>query len=312
MTSKTRKATVRVPATSANLGAGFDCIGFALDRWLSASVVVGDKASVAGTRAVTIDRDGTLASLDVPPDDDALYVGFAAACAAVGRSVPARLEFTVTSDIPVGRGLGSSSAALVAGALLADASLGLALGRPTVAEVCTELEGHPDNVAPAIFGGATLGVPNGDAAGRRWFFAPIHISPSLAFAFAVPPFSVSTSAARAMLPKQVPHLVAVRASGKSAALAHGLVTGDAALLRIALDDVLHVPFRLGLIAGMERVVAAALDAGAYGATLSGSGSSLVAIAPQGEIERVADAMRASWQGLGVEAESIVQRRPATL
>ena len=313
MTSGSRSANVQVPATSANLGAGFDCIGFAVDRWLTASVIVGEGASGSGAPAVTMRREGTLASLTVPPHDDALVAGFAAACAARSHAIPERLAFVVSSEIPVGRGLGSSSAALVAGALLADSALTLGLGRKEIAQLCTEIEGHPDNVGPALFGGATLGVPEGvSGAGRRWTFAPIDVHPSIAFTFAVPPFSVDTAAARAMLPRQLSHTVAVRASGKGAALAHGLVTGDPALLRIALDDVLHVPFRLTLIKGMESVVAAARDAGAYGATLSGSGSSIVAAAPQAAIESVADAMRNRWKEHGVEAESFVQRRPATV
>ena len=310
MTTAARTANVRVPATSANLGAGFDCIGFAVDRWLTASVIVGEGS---GAAAVTMRREGTLASLTLPPDDDALVAGFAAACAARGHAVPAQLAFVVSSEIPVGRGLGSSSAALVAGALLADSALALALGRKEIAQICTEIEGHPDNVGPALFGGATLGVPEGVRnAGRRWLFSSIEVHASLAFAFAVPPFSVDTADAGAMLPRQLSHTVAVRASGKGAALAHGLVTGDPALLRVALDDVLHVPFRLSLIKGMESVVAAARDAGAYGATLSGSGSSLVAVAPQAAVESVAEAMRNRWKEHGVEAESFVQRRPATV
>ena len=311
MTSSARSASVRVPATSANLGAGFDCIGFAVDRWLTASVVVDDEPATSGAHAITIRREGTLSSLSISSEDDVMVVGFGAACSAAGRALPARRAFTVRSEIPVGRGLGSSSAALVAGALLADAALALGLGRRRIAELCTEYEGHPDNVAPAIFGGVTLGVPDGDAgAGRRWIFVPIELHADLAFAFAIPPFSVSTAAARAMLPPSVPQALAVRATGKSAALAHGLVTGDAALLRVALDDVLHVPFRLPLIPGLRDVVTAARDAGAYGATLSGSGSSLVAVAPQNVVVRVAEAMRIRWKELGVDAESFVQRRPA--
>jgi homoserine kinase len=319
MTSASRRESVRVPATSANLGAGFDCIGFALDRWLTASVTADDSGPAERANTVTIHREGTLAGLTIPAEDDALVVGFAAACKAANCVRPAKLAFSVLSQIPVGRGLGSSSAALVAGALLADAVLELRLGRSTIADLCTEIEGHPDNVAPAIFGGATLGVPNdsvGGAArigdGLRWVFSPIEIHARLAFAFVVPPFPVSTAAARAMLPREVPHIVAVRAAGKGAALAHGLVTGQEALLRIALDDVLHVPYRRTLLPGMDDVVAAAVGAGAYGATLSGSGSSLVAVAHQDKVESVADAMRASWKAHGVDAEAFVQRRPAIL
>jgi homoserine kinase len=130
--------------------------------------------------------------------------------------------------------------------------------------------------------------------------------------FVIPPFPVETAVARAILPREVPHEVAVRAAGKSAALAHGLSTGDGALLQIALDDVLHVPYRRTLVPGLAGLHDAACAAGAYGATLSGSGPTLVAIAPQDIAERVADAMKGRWSADGVVAESFVQRRPATV
>jgi len=307
-----RTASVRVPATSANLGAGFDCVGIAVDRWLTASVEADDKPR-SGNAAITIGRKGTLASLALPPAADTLYAGFIAACAACDRAVPERLAFVVDSEIPVARGLGASSAALVAGARLADAALALGLGAFELAELCTRIEGHPDNVAPALFGGAMLAVPeNGSFEARHWVFAPLHVHPDLAFVFIIPPYPVETAVARAILPREVTHEIAVTAAGKGAALAHGLATGNGALLRIALDDVLHVPYRRELVPGLARLHDAGCAAGAYGATLSGSGSTLVAIAPQEAAERVADAMREQWSAQGVPADSFVQRRPATV
>lgn len=312
MTGAAHKARVRVPATSANLGGGFDCIGVAVDRWLSASVEA-DHDLLSGDSAITISRGGTLASIALAPKDDALYMGFAAACVAGGRAVPKRLAFVADSEIPVARGLGASSASLVAGARLADASLALGLGVPALAELCTHIEGHPDNVAPALFGGAMLAVPGGGSVeARHWAFASLPVHRSLAFVFVIPPYPVETAAARAILPREVSHEIAVRAAGKGAALVHGLATGDGALLRIALDDVLHVPYRRGLVPGLANLQDAASAAGAYGATLSGSGSTLVAIAPQDAAERVADAMRERWSAEGVTADAFVQRRPATV
>jgi len=310
MISHIRTAHVRIPATSANLGAGFDCIGIAVDRGLSASVEADDDPR-SDSAPITMRREGTLTSLAIAPEDDMLYAGFIAACAAGGRSVPAHLSFLVDSDIPVGRGLGSSSAALVAGASLADAALSLALGPVEIAQLCTRIEGHPDNVGPALFGGAILAVPdNGSVEARRWVFAPVPVHPDLAFIFVIPPFTVETAAARAILPREVSHDIAVKAAGKGAALVHGLVSGDSALLQIALDDVLHVPYRRELVPGMAGVHDAGCAAGAYGVTLSGSGPTLVAVAPQEAADRVADGMKKRWSADGVVADSFVQRRPA--
>lgn len=307
-----RTARVRVPATSANLGAGFDCIGIAVDLWLVASVEAEDTLH-SGDAAITIRREGTLESLALPPDDDALVAGFIAACAARDYAIPKRLAFAVHSEIPVARGLGASSAALVAGAGLADVALGLGFDSTGLAELCTRLEGHPDNVAPAVFGGAVLGVPGeGSGEGPPWVFAPLPVHPDLAFVFVIPPFSVETALARAILPSEVAHEIAVTAAGKGAALVHGLATGDGALLRIALDDVVHVPYRRQLVPGLASLCDTAVSAGAFGATLSGSGSTLMAIAPQEAAVRVAEAMRVRWSELGVQAETLVQRRPATI
>ncbi len=308
MTNQKRTARVRVPASSANLGAGFDCIGIAVDRWLSASVETEDDLG-SGRAAITVSREGTLASLDVSPESDALYTGFAAACALSGHAVPKKLIFSATSEIPVARGLGSSSAALVAGAQLADAALSLGLGNSSIAGLCSRIEGHPDNVAPAVFGGAILGVPV-DTARQAWRFVPLTVDAGIAFVFVVPPYPVDTAMARALLPSQVTHAVAVEAAAKSAALVEGLRTGDRILLKLALDDVLHVPYRRHLVPGLETLRETARDAGAYGATLSGSGPTIVAITSREAAQRVADAIRDRWTGDGVAADAFVEHAPA--
>lgn len=291
----TSHARVRVPCSTSNLGAGFDCVGIALDRWLTADARLdGDAAEP------TLTRGGALAALgDAPAGDDLLVRGVALACAAAGRPMPRGLAIAATSDIPVARGLGSSAAALVAGALLADALLGLGLGATRVAMLGATEEGHPDNVAPMLFGGAVLGVPRGDG----WAFAPLPLHPDVAAVVAIPTFQTSTRAMRAALPPEVPHRLAVQAAGKSAALVRGLADGDAALLAHALDDVLHVPWRRALIPGYDAVVAAAREAGAWGATLSGAGSSLIALAPRDAAARVGAAMRDAWAARGIDCEA---------
>lgn len=296
-------AAVRVPGSTSNLGGGFDCVGMAVARWLSASVTVGD-----GAPNVTVRREGELRSLACDPRDDLLYAGFAAACATRGRAVPAVLEFTATSEIPVARGLGSSAAALVAGAALADVALGLTLGRAGVAMLVSQIEGHPDNAAPAAFGGAMLGVARDDATDTTpctYAFSPLPVHQSLAFVFVVPPYEVTTAAARAVLPKHVSFSDAVCAVQRSAALVHGLATGDHDLLARALDDVLHVPYRRQLIPGYDQVVTAARAAGAFGATLSGSGSAMLAIGRPEATRAIADAMTAVFAAQGHQAETLV-------
>jgi homoserine kinase len=292
---------VRVPASTSNLGAGFDCVGVAIDLWLTVRATLvqdGDSGTVRVRRA------GTLASLRVEPDRDLIWRGVVAACERAGKAVPA-IAIDADSAIPVARGLGSSAAACVAGALLARALLALDLDDEAIVDVAAGLEGHPDNVAPSVYGGAIVGVRTAPPPHAAWHVAPIAVHPSLRLVFAVPDFEVETHAARAVLPAQLPFATAVDAAARSAALVAGLASGDSGLLAAALDDVLHVPHRRALVRGYDAVVRAAIHAGAFGATLSGSGSSIVAIAPAVHAAAVADALVDAWRAVGVHADSLL-------
>jgi len=292
-------ARVRVPASSSNLGSGFDCVGVAIDRWLVASV------TLRGT-GISIRRRGTLSAVRARADQDLFTRGFRAACAAGGAS-PTGASIEAASDIPVGCGLGSSAAAIVAGALLADAVLGLGLSRVQILEIGTTIEGHPDNVAPAIYGGAVLSVHTRTGL----VSSSLRVAPAIELLIAVPPFPNDTKAARAALPHTLSHADAVVAASRAAALVQGLATGDGALLAAALDDVLHVPFRRGGIRGYDAVVAAAKQAGAHGATLSGAGSAILAIAPRERAAAVGTALLDAWRSAGVTAELIRCAQPVS-
>jgi homoserine kinase len=277
------------------VGSGFDCVGIAIDRWLTASVTI----ETTGI-GFSIRRRGKLSTVKVRADQDLFTRGFRAACSAGGGILPTEVAIDASSDIPVGCGLGSSAAAIVAGALLADGALGLGLSRDDLLEIGTTIEGHPDNIAPAIYGGAVLSVhtPAGFVA------SPLAVANGIELVIVVPPFPNDTKAARDALPQTLNHTDAVVAAGRAAALVQGLATGDGALLTAALDDVLHVPYRRARIPGYDEVVAAAEQAGAYGATLSGAGSAILAIAPSDRAAAVGRAMLAAWHELGIEADVI--------
>jgi homoserine kinase len=291
----TRLVVVRVPASTSNLGAGFDCAGAAVDHWLTATVRLDDRLTTS-----VVEREGTLVGLRVAIDDDRLLAGFHAACAARGVAAPRALHARVHSEIPIGRGLGSSAAATIAGAAAANSLLALELDDRTLLRVCASIEGHPDNVAPAILGGACLVI---DA--QTALVAPLIVHSSLALVFAIPDFAVETAAARRILPSHVPHATAARGAAHAAALVRGLETGDAELLSAGLHDVLHVPFRETLVPGFAAVVEAAERAGAFGATLSGSGSAIVAVAPRARASSVGAAMCRAWHTVQVHADVFV-------
>jgi len=268
-------------------------VGVAVDRWLTVSV----RQDAGGAAEPEFVREGTLASLNTRESQDAIYIAFRAAANAKRVALPERLRFHARSEIAVGRGLGSSASAFVAGAALANEMLKLGLDKFGIAEVGTALEGHPDNVCPSVFGGATLALTH---AGKV-IVSPLEVHPSLAFVFAVPEFVLETKRARAALPNVVPHVTAVQAAAKGAALVRGLATADEAMLAAALDDVLHVPHRRRLVRGYDAVTAAAMEAGAIGATLSGAGSSILAVTRVEKAEDVGAAMARAWQATGVTA-----------
>ncbi len=298
--SELRPARVRVPASTSNLGSGFDCIGLAVSRYLDAAYEPGDAP-------LRIERAGTLSALRAGVEDDVLARAFAARLAAHGVS-HARGTIRASSDIPLSRGLGSSAAAVVAGLALADAAAGrlenaaqpeppghspapaLALAPAPHAEwlaLATELEGHPDNAAPAIFGGLVAVARDADGAPQA---VPLPLSPDVGFAYAAPGAEVSTNAARQALPADVPHDVAARALGRLAALLHGLAVADAELIRVGFTDELHVRYRMPLIPGAPDAMDAARGAGAWAVTISGSGSGLIAACEPARAADVAAAM----------------------
>src|SRR2546427_260033 len=159
---------------------------------------------------------------------------------------------------------------------------------------------------PILFGGANLVLRGPDGL----IVTPLPIHQSLALVFAVPDFTVETKRARAALPATLPHADAVRAAAKSAALVHGLAHADARLLAAGLDDVLHVPFRRALVPGYDEVTGAARQAGAYGATLSGSGPTIVAVVGADGVRAVGDAMVRVWGARGTTAQTVHAARPA--
>ena len=284
---------VRVPGSTSNLGAGFDCIGVAVPRWLELRV------RLDGRDAVRLERRGTLAALAIEAEADLLYRAFVAACRRAGRGVPGGLVLVAASEIPVARGLGSSAAATVAGAAAAGALLDLDLDTAALLALASELEGHPDNVAPAVCGGASLVLEGPEGL----VVTPLAVHPTVAFVFAVPDFTLETTRARAVLPAALPYGQAVRGVAKSAALVQGLALGDPRLLAAALDDVVHVPYRRALVRGFDEVTAAARAAGAYGATLSGSGPTLLALVPAAQAATVGEAMVRAWARCAVTAEA---------
>lgn len=251
---------VRVPATSANLGPGFDCLGLAVNLDLTVSLTAAERD------CLRYRGEGAVAE----SADNLIHQGFRAVFAELGRPAPTVL-FEADNPIPLARGLGSSSAALVAGAALADTVTGGALGREGVFQLTARLEGHPDNVAPAVFGGFSLSTWSDEGS---FVSVPLPLPAGWRLLFGVPDFELPTAEARAALPDSYSRSDAVLTASRTALWVVAVSQDRPELLRTASRDVLHEPYREALVPGLAAAKRDLLDAGAYAAYLSGAGPTL--------------------------------------
>lgn len=280
--------SVSVPASVANLGAGFDCLAAA----------VGVRAEI--TLGLSASAQVEVAGVEVPQDaSNLIYRSAAAVAAAVGYE--GEFALRASFPFPLRGGLGSSAAAIVGGAFAARLLLRAPLDDAALLDLAVGLEGHPDNVTAALFGGVVVVAHNG--ATLRWTRL-LPVLP-LAVVLAIPALEIETVAARQVLPDQVSRRDAVYNLGHAALMVAALAQGRADLLRDALDDRLHQPYRARLVPGFDAVVAAAVEEGAYGAVLSGSGPTVAALAPPETGQVVAGAMRQAFQDAGVQSRTVI-------
>ena len=233
--------------------------------------------------------------------DNLTHQGFRAAFVAVGRVVP-KVRLEAHNTIPLARGLGSSSAALVAGAALADAFLGGLLGREGVFQLTAGLEGHPDNVAPAVFGGFTVSAKTESG----YLCQALPLPTSWGLLFAVPAFELLTCEARAVLPDTYSRADAIFNSSRCALWTTAVALDKPELLRAASQDRLHEPYREGLIPGLAACREALLEAGASAAFLSGAGPTLAAISTD---DAVTGRLQRILQGFAGDGE-VLELRPS--
>jgi homoserine kinase len=279
-----KRITVRAPATTANLGPGFDCLGMALDLWAEVVVTASEEA---------LPPPG-------PPLGGMVVEAAQRLFSHVGRQPPAGLSAEFRQEIPVARGLGASAAARAAGLLAANALLGEPLGREEMLALGAELEGHADNMAPVLFGGLQVAVREGDGV----FHAGLAVPEGLKAVLFVPDMEMPTQESRQVLPQFLSREDAVYNIGRASLLVAALASGRLELLDVAPRDRQHQPARAKVFPAMETLFRAARQAGALGVFLSGGGSTVLAFASQGE-EAIAQAMVEAAAGEGVKGDKIV-------
>ncbi len=278
------RVTVRVPASSANLGPGFDCLSLALGLYNQVEMEIlpeGWEIRVAGEGGP-----------DIPTDESNLVLQAARQVFSRIRVHPTGLRLSLSNKIPPARGLGSSAAAVVGGLVAANALSGSRLSTGELLKLAAKMEGHPDNVAPALLGGLTIAVQEGPEVIALKLEPPA----GLIVLAAVPAFPLATRRARQVLPTRVTREDAVFSLGRAALLVGAMTTGRLDLLRTAMADRLHQPFREQLVPGLRDVIAAALDAGALGVALSGSGPSVIALSDRSDkVGVIAGQMRQAFR-----------------
>lgn len=292
-----KQITVTVPATSANLGPGFDCLGMALTLHNETVFTETDSPQLS----ITVQGE----CADAIPIDETNLVYQAADCTfrRLGKR-PSGLHILQTNNIPVGSGLGSSSSAIISGILGANALVNGHMTQTEVLALATEIEGHPDNVTPALYGGLTLTLSEDDQLYVEQF--PI---PPLQVVIVLPDFDLPTAQSRAALPPQISRHDAIFNISRMGLLIRALTSGDHTKLHLAMQDKLHQPYRLPLIPGSEQAIHAAYCEGATAVALSGAGPSLIAFAPHNH-SAISQAMQHAFNQAGLPSRTwLLQANP---
>ncbi|MFB3042356.1 MAG: homoserine kinase [Candidatus Poribacteria bacterium] len=257
-------ATARIPASTTNLGPGFDVLGLALQLYSTVKLETIEDGTEIVIRGVDADK--------IPNGAD--NIAFQAANLVFKRSghQPKGLKLVLTNGIPAIRGLGGSGTASLGGLLTANALCGESLSRTELLNFATELEGHPDNVAASLLGGLVVSVMDGGEVHT----IKLDCGPALRVVVAIPDFPLSTKEARRVLPQSVKFADAIYNVSRSSCLVAAIATGNFDMLSLAMNDRLHQPYRVPLIRGFDEVAKAAMDAGALSVALSGAGPSIAA------------------------------------
>ena len=294
MMARPKHVRVKVPASSANLGPGFDCLALALDLWNEVDLCLCGETLVI--------KNSGLTSQHVPETADNIVVKSAKMVyQSVGEPFPAGLQIDCKTHIPIRSGLGSSAAAILAGAAGANALLGSPLTPNHLLDLAGKMEGHLDNLAAALHGGLALVLKHGSISIIKTYDLP-----EMHFAIATPQVDLSTEAMRSVIPQQIVLADAVANAASTAAVLDVLKSGRLAKLGEVMVDSLHQPFRLPLIPGASQALDAARAAGADAAALSGAGPSLIAFCRTQAAAIIAGtAMVAAFKQANQQAEYLV-------
>lgn len=286
---------VSVPGTSANCGPGFDTLGVACTIYNEMEI------ALLSEDRLEIEASGEGAEFIATDSRNIVWRAIKSVLAKAGKAEEYKgATIIMKNDVPLSRGLGSSAAAIVAGVKAANVLIGSPFRQHELLQIATEIEGHPDNVAPALYGGFTISIMRNGKPECFSFMPRLNLK----LVVAVPEFPLSTRTARSVLPAAVPMKDAVNNVGRSAMMVAALMRGNIHFLRHSFDDALHQPYRSKLIPGMYEVFAAARRAGAIGASLSGAGPCLIAYTVDNP-EEIGESMTAAFMKHEIISRALV-------
>lgn len=253
---------IDIPATSANLGAGFDALGLALTMYNRVWMEEADSLQISTTDSIKVPTD----------ESNLIYWAAKHLYEICGKSLPG-LRIRQENNIPMARGLGSSSACIVAGILGANRLLASPLSQTDLINLAAKIEGHPDNTSPAISGGLVASAMEGE----RVYSVSVPVSEKIAFAVMIPPFELKTEKARGVLPATYAREDTVYNLSRSALMTASLFSGDLQNLRVAVQDRIHQPYRSGLIENYDNVFRMSYELGSLGTYVSGAGPTIISM-----------------------------------
>ena len=294
------KISVKVPATTANIGPGFDCMGMALPIYNTITI---EETVLPGTgiEINAINNDSTADNLmfeHIPMDETSIiYKAVELLYNSIGQT-PSELKITVQSQIPIARGLGSSASVIVGGLLAANELLGHPADEVALLSIATEVEGHPDNVTPAIVGGLCITSQEDDG---TILYRKLNWPEEWNITVCIPDYELSTDISRSVLPKEVPMGDAVFNAKRLAMFVEAVNTKDAELMKIALQDKLHQPYRMKLVPGLDKIIENLKhEENVLGCVLSGAGPAILVISQKNDLDKIKSIVKETWEDMNVK------------
>lgn len=296
------KISVKVPATTANLGPGFDCLGMALPIYNTVTI---EETVLPGTGIeinVISDSDAVdeLSIEHMELNENSLvYKAVELLYNSIGQN-PSELKINIHSNIPIARGLGSSASVIVGGLLAANELLGRPADEAALLSIATEVEGHPDNITPAIVGGLVISSQEDNCA---VVYRKLDWPQEWTLTLCIPDYELPTEISRSVLPKEVPLCDAVFNAQRMAMFVQAVSTKDSELMKLALQDKLHQPYRTKLVPGLEKIIENLKhEDNVLGTVLSGAGPSILIISHKNNLDRIHSIVKDTWTDLNIKAE----------